>query len=104
MVLIRGFLRELRRKRYAKAFRRFTGIKARKLDLLGEGIELLTQEMSDKDLYRDNYYEENEPNEFVSTYLPISHLNCDAFITDNFIPSVENTIDESPPGSCASKV
>lgn len=67
-MLIRGFLRELKRKRYAKAFRRFTRTRSRKLDLLGEGIELLTQEMSDKDLYRDNYYEETEPKEFVSTY------------------------------------
>lgn len=69
MSLIRGFLRELRRKRYAKAYRRFIRTRSRKMDLANEAKELTKREISDKGLDRYDYYEENEPNELVSTYL-----------------------------------
>lgn len=68
MELIRGFLRELRRKRYARAFRRFSRIRSRKMDLANEAKELIRQEITDKGLDREYYYEEDEPNEFVSAY------------------------------------
>lgn len=107
MQLIRGFLRELRRKRYAKAFRRFTVTRSRKMDLSNEATELMKREVFDKGLNRANYYEENEPDEFVSTYtlkqIGRLKLRC-VQILKNFLPSSENPIDECPQKSCAQKV
>lgn len=62
MQFIRGYCKELKRKRYAKAFRRFTNVREK---LLGPGLEsvaLLEQEVNDKHL---NYVRKDEPEAFV---------------------------------------
>lgn len=64
--LIRGYCKELKRKRFAKAFHRFTKVRAKKQSLGIEAIELLEREMLDKNLMRYDYYDQNEPSEFVS--------------------------------------
>lgn len=63
--LIRGYCKELKRKRYAKAYRRFARVRSKRMGLVSEALELLVEEMLDKDLGRDFYYAPDEPEEFV---------------------------------------
>lgn len=58
-------MRELKRKRYAKAYRRFVRIRQKKLNLGAEAMELANGEIEDKHLNRFYYYGANEPHEFV---------------------------------------
>lgn len=63
--LIRGHCKDLKRKRYAKSYRRFTRVRSKRLRLEDEGLELMAAELCDKDLGREFYYAENEPKELV---------------------------------------
>lgn len=63
--LIRGYCKELKRKRYAKAYRRYTQVRSKMLSLPNEAMELLVEELIDKDLGREYYYDANEPKEYV---------------------------------------
>lgn len=65
--IIRAYCKELRRKRFARAYRRFSRVHAKKLDTMDEAQELLRLEMLDKDLNRDFYYASDEPQEYVRT-------------------------------------
>lgn len=67
--LIRGYCKELKRKRYAKAYRRFTRVRSKQLPLPDEAMELLVDELLDKDLGRAHYYDADEPKELVSVRL-----------------------------------
>lgn len=66
--IIRSYFRELKRKRYAKAHRRFLRIRAAKLDLPNEAMQLISGEIADKDLDRLHYFEPDEPVELVNYY------------------------------------
>lgn len=63
--LIRGYCKELKRKRFAKTFQRFTKVRAKKQSVGMEAMELLEREMVDKNLMRYDYYNRDEPSEFV---------------------------------------
>ena len=65
MTIIKGFIRELQRKRYAKAFKKFLETNAQRLNLANEARELEKKEMKDKKLKGPWYYEQKEPNEIV---------------------------------------
>lgn len=63
--LIRGYCKELKRKRFAKTYQRFNKVRAKKQSIGLEAIELLEREMIDKNLLRYDYYDRDEPSEFV---------------------------------------
>lgn len=65
LTLIKEFLTKLQRRRFAKTFKRFKEIRSQHLDLETEANALTEQEIKDKDLYRFNYYANNEPPDFV---------------------------------------
>lgn len=62
MFFIRGYCKDLKRKRYAKAYRRFTKVRKRHLGVGMESIALLEKEAQDKHL---NEIRPNEPPEIV---------------------------------------
>lgn len=64
--LLRGFCKELKRKRYARSYRRYVEIRRNKTSLQNEAMELMVKEMFDKNLCRDFYYGASEPTECVS--------------------------------------
>lgn len=65
MQIIRAYFRELKRKRYAKAHRRYTRIRESRLPLAEEAMKLIEHEIFDKHLDRLYYFEEDEPIELV---------------------------------------
>lgn len=65
LLLIRMYCKDMKRKRYARAYKRFTKTRARNLDLIGEASVLQSREIEDKNLYRKYYYGPGEPIELV---------------------------------------
>lgn len=66
--MIRQYCKDLKRKRYARTYHRFKTIRARKLSLRDEAMDLCEQEHFDKGLTRAFYYDRDEPSEMVSTF------------------------------------
>lgn len=66
MQLVRGYCKELKRKRYAKAYRRFNNVRSKRLVVGLESMALLEAEVHDKHL---NQSRDDEPEIFVRTYL-----------------------------------
>lgn len=62
MQLIRGYCKDIKRKRYAKAYRRFTKIREKRLGVGFESMALLKKETEDKNLHRER---SDEPAVFV---------------------------------------
>lgn len=65
IALIRGYCKELKRKRYARTYHRFRTIRAMKMRLNDETMALCEQEIYDKGLTRTYYYDQDEPSEMV---------------------------------------
>lgn len=63
--LIAGYCKELKRKRYARRYRRWQDVRSRGLDLKDETMALIAAEVHDKSLNRRFYYSEYDPHEFV---------------------------------------
>lgn len=66
MHFIRGYCKELKRKRYAKAYRRFTNVREKRLGVGMESMALLEKELQDKHL---NHPRSDEPPAFVRQYV-----------------------------------
>lgn len=66
MFFVRGYCKELKRKRYAKAYRRFTKVRERHLGVGMESMALLEKETQDKHL---NQLRSDEPPEFVISFI-----------------------------------
>lgn len=64
--LITGYCKDLKRKRYARRYRRWLDVRSRGLDLKDETLALISGEVHDKSLNREFYYVAYEPYEFVS--------------------------------------
>lgn len=68
--LIRNYCKDMKRKRYALAYRRFVKTKARQLNIHAEANLMLNHEIDDKHLRRTYYYGPDEPAEMVYIHVP----------------------------------
>lgn len=63
--LIRSHCKELKRKRYARAYKRFTKTRSKDFELSAEADALQSWEVNDKNLNREYYYGQSETPECV---------------------------------------
>lgn len=76
---MRGYCKDLKRKRFARAYRRYRKTRAKKLSLGAEALDLLEQEIIDKQLNRTYYYEASEPSEYVINEIRLRVLTNNSF-------------------------
>lgn len=79
MGIVRSYIKQLKQKRYNKAYNRFKKVRAKNLNLEDEAIELQNREIADKNLLREYYYGEGESPQCVSVdicvYMCLFELN-----------------------------
>lgn len=66
--LIRTYCKEMKRKRYARTWKRFTKTRAKRYDLSAEANVLRNREIEDKNLNRSYYFGPGEPAELVGIF------------------------------------
>lgn len=63
--MVKQYVKSIKSKRYSQTYNRFKKIRARHLDLADEAAELEACEIRDKNLLREHYINEDEPQEWV---------------------------------------